>query len=481
MMKDNLKEKPFIHLFQTSEGHYFYDVNKDKILQIPVEVYNVLAHNADSKSEMDKPVLLYIEQLKKDGYLKTNRVLVSEHPMTEILEYYLKNKLSHIILQITQNCNLRCEYCIYSGGYNNRSHADKTMSFETAKKAIDYLIQHSRDSARIGYSFYGGEPLLAFELIKRCVLYAEEQAEGRTVDFNFTTNGTLLTKDKIDFLHTHNFNILISLDGPKIIHDKHRKFAGSEEGSFETILNNITFIRNEYPDFYHNRVSFNTVLDPNNSFAKVNEFLNKNRIFEEVGFNTALISGDYAKEEIPSGKEFSAELKYELFKLYLSKTGWLLKTETSKLLENQFRTMKQLAVRLKKDSQSHIPDQCHRGGTCIPGGQKLFVNADGNLYPCERVSESSEASILGNIEEGIHIDKAEKLLNLERETAEACHNCWAYYYCKICITKADDGNKISGDFIRQSCSKVKTDLENNFKDFCVLHEFGYDPDTDRKD
>jgi uncharacterized protein len=481
MKEDCMNETPFIHLFQTSEGYYFYDVNKDKILQIPEEVYKVLTHNTDGKSEMDKPAYFYIEKLKKAGYLKTNRASVSEHPMTEILEYYLQNKMSHIILQITQNCNLRCEYCIYSGGYNNRPHTNKTMSFDTAKRAIDYLIKHSRDSNRIGYSFYGGEPLLAFGLIKKCVLYAEQQAEGRTVDFNFTTNGTLLTKDKIDFLQEHNFNMLISLDGPKIIHDKHRKFAGSKEGSFETILNNITYIHKEYPDFYYNRVSFNTVLDSNNSFTEVNEFLSGNSIFEKVRLNSALISGDYVKVEVPSGKAFSAELKYELFKLYLSKTGWLLQTDTSKLLENQFRNMKQLAVRLKKDSQTHIPDKCHRGGTCIPGGQKLFVNADGNLYPCERVSESSKASLLGNIYEGIDINKAKELLNLEKETAKACHNCWAYYYCKICITKADDGDKISADLIKQSCSKVKTDLENNFKDFCVLNEFGYDPEADRKD
>ena len=85
-----------------------------------------------------------------------------------------------------------------------------------AKKGIEYLIAHSRDSGRIGISFYGGEPLLAFDLIQDCVEYSKREAEGRRVDFHFTTNGTLLTEEKLPFLVENQFSILISLDGPLV-------------------------------------------------------------------------------------------------------------------------------------------------------------------------------------------------------------------------------------------------------------------------
>lgn len=481
MKKEGISEEPFIHLFCTSQSYYLYDVNKDKILQIPEEVYSILENKSGEASYRNRNAVMYIENLKNMGYLKTNRVSISEHPMSEVLEYYLQNKMSHIVLQVTQSCNLRCEYCIYSGGYNNRSHTNKKMSLDTAQKAVDYLIRHSKDSDRIGFSFYGGEPLLAFDLVQKCVLYAEERAEGRLVDFNFTTNGTLLTEDIIEFLTHHNFNILISLDGPEEIHDRHRRFAGNGRGSFETIVKNLKRIQDKFPDFYHSRVSFNTVFDSQDAFSCVNEFLLSSQIFDKVRLNSTLINSDYAKEEIPTNQEFFAELKYEIFKLYLSKTGWIGKDNLAPIAKSQFRDIKRLAVRLKEERQTQLPEISHRGGTCLPGGQKLFVNADGNLYPCERVSETSDAALLGNIDQGIDLEKAKELLNLEKLTADSCHDCWAYYYCKICITKSDDGNKISGDMIRKSCDKIKNDLENDFKDFCVLSELGYNPETDEDD
>src|SRR5699024_8096020 len=117
------------------------------------------------------------------------------HPMTPFLTHLLQHRIRDVILQVTQNCNLRCGYCTYGGNYKNRTHSLKTMNFELAKKAIDFGVERSQESSDFVVSFYGGEPLLAFNLIKKCVAYAKENIQGKELHFNMTTNGTLLTTE----------------------------------------------------------------------------------------------------------------------------------------------------------------------------------------------------------------------------------------------------------------------------------------------
>ena len=110
--------KPFIHLFRTSKGYYFYDVNTDSILKVSQKTYNLLGKEQISYEDMNDEM----KELLKQNYLQDNKERITEHPLTNYIDVYLKNKISSIVLQVTQNCNLRCEYCVYSGGYYNRSH-----------------------------------------------------------------------------------------------------------------------------------------------------------------------------------------------------------------------------------------------------------------------------------------------------------------------------------------------------------------------
>lgn len=478
--KDSMESKPFIHLFKSSSAYYVYDVNTNQIITVSKDIYNFLSGKVEDNTEgQNASIIDSINEIRIQGFLKSNHAKVTEHPLTELYEDYLCNKISHLTLQVTQMCNLRCEYCTYSGGYNNRSHSDKRMSTEIAQKAIDYLIKHSRDSVdRFGLSFFGGEPLLAFDLIKMCVHYIKERAEGRTVKFNFTTNGTLLTEEKIEFLMENDFNILVSLDGPDYIHNKNRKFANSEKGSFDILIKNLDMIKNKYPEFYKNNISFNTVLDPTNEFTCVNNFIINSEMFDKTRFSSSVINDTYAKNPIVYSSNFEEEYEYELFKLYLSKLGWLSEQEISPMLNGSFSRIKRTARSLESHKLTQMPEASHRGGPCLPGVHKLFVDVNGEFYPCERVSESSSVTKIGNIDSGIDLDKATRLLNIEQFTSDLCKNCWGYYYCTTCIARADDGTKISKDMIESACKGVRKNIESDFLDYCVLKELGYDIELD---
>jgi uncharacterized protein len=467
---------PFIHLFSTPLGYYCFDVNTDLILEVPKQVYMYLSD--PDNAPCDSEILAYVDNLRGKGHLSSHRIAESEHALTEILDDALNSKITLLILQVTQSCNLRCSYCIYSGSYNNRGHSSQNMDFEVAQKAIDYYINHSRDTRVLSIGFYGGEPLLRIDFIKDCVAYIEDVAEGRTVKYGVTTNGTLLSEDIASYFSEKEFGLTISLDGPDYIHDKHRRYNGTDEGSFSTMMENIFSLKMNHPEYYKEHVIFNTVLDPSNGFGCVDGFLLDNAIFEEAFFSSSVIDNRYLKNDGHVGRvftvDFLVEREYELFRLFLKKLGRLQNCKVSKLLETFFSRISRQRIGKQDSSMLRLPEKYHHSGPCMPGVMRLFVSAEGNLYPCERVSEESEISRIGTIYDGIDRQKAELLLNIEKETSAKCRNCWAYLYCGICIGEIDGLDKICTDKLKDSCPLMRDGVEETFKDYCVLKSLGYD-------
>lgn len=459
------KFQPFIHLLEIPYGKYVYDLNKSSVIKVPDAVY---AYLKDMTGEPNAEVREYLEDLKAQGYLKEKHVKVSEHPVTEYYHSFVKNNLGQLTLQVTQGCNLKCEYCAYSGNYFNREHTNKSMSFETAKKAIDYFISHSRDSSHFSISFYGGEPLLEFELIKKCVAYADSRSEGRKVSYNFTTNGTLLTDEKYEFLVDHDFSILVSLDGPQEVHDRHRVFAGSTIGSFQKMSENVKMLRRKHPNYFSKKISFNMVLDPEYPLKEICDFTMNDESFNTSRILSTIISDVQTKEKLRYSDQFLEEYEYEKFKAYLWKVGRLGVLDIPPLMRAHFTGVKETATYFEKTAQNELPDKGHRGGPCIPGVRKLFVDVDGNLFPCERVSESSEVSHIGHIDQGIDEEKALQLLNIEWLTSDNCRNCWAYNMCSNCFTFADDEGELSRDKQLEECKFNKIQAEGKIKDYLVL-------------
>lgn len=475
VMKEKKRFDPFIHLLQIPYGKYIYDLNKSSVFKVPDAVY---AYLKDMTGEPDADIREYVENLKTQGYLKEKRVKVSAHPVTEYYHSFVKHNLRQLTLQVTQRCNLKCEYCAYSGNYFNREHTNKVMPFETAKKAIDYFISHSRDANYFGISFYGGEPLLEFELIKKCVAYADSRAEGRKVSYNFTTNGTLLTEEKYEYLVEHDFAILVSLDGPQEVHDRHRVFAGTTIGSFQQMFTNLRNLKEKYPRYYAEKISFNMVIDPSYPIKDICDFTMRDKCVCDAQISSTVINDILAKEKNVYSEQFTEEYEYEKFKVFLSKLGWLKLTDIPPLFRQHFTDIKKVAICLERIQQSEMPDNGHRGGPCILGVRKLFVDVEGRLFPCERVSEASGVSCIGHINQGIDEEKALRLLNIECLTSEHCRKCWAYALCPDCFALADDEGRLSKEKQLTGCQMNRIRVEDSIKDYLVLHELKYNSQLD---
>ncbi len=470
--------QPFIHLFSTSNGYYFYDVNTSQILPVSKDSYyflkNMLGEEFDlPENYNDEVARNEINELITMGFLKEKRVKKSEHPASRLLKEYYNSFINTLILQVTQNCNLRCDYCIYSGTYHNRIHSNKRMSFVTAKKGIDYLFSHSKDSRDLNIAFYGGEPLLEFDLIHQCVTYISDRGYGRRFHFSITTNGTMLTEERMRFLVENSFSIIFSLDGPEDVHDS-RRHATNNQGSFESLMNNIKYIHDTYPEYYRTHVSFNTVIDVTRSFKKIDEFISNNVLIKDSIFSASAINPNYSTEVNKVSDEYLKERRYEDFKVFLYKIGRLQESDISKIARYEFDSFLESRMNLVLNTRSELPDIFHHTGPCVPGAFRLFMTVEGDLYPCERVSEMSSFAQIGNINTGIDLESAERILNIEKFSSSKCRACWAYSFCNVCVACCDDTSYFSPKLQEEECNRIKIKSDEALKDYTVLNSLMYD-------
>lgn len=467
-------EKSFVHPFRTPGQFYLYDVNTNSILPVTKEIYGYFKGNC--QTELGPDSLSTLKLLKESGFLKSNPIQKIEHGLTKVVEDFLATKIQGATLQVTQQCNLRCKYCIYSGDYAQRAHAPKHMSFEVAKKSIDFLVAHSSDIPRLDIGFYGGEPLLAFDLIRKIHKYALRVTEGKEVIFHVTTNATLLTEEIMDYLDKNDFGVLVSLDGPKELHNANRVFAATGKGSFETVIENIKLMQEKFPAL-HKRLSFNAVLDPRLDPACWNEFF---VTAEEYGISqiyTSSISDHYKKTELQAKDDFFKKFKKDAFLYYLYKLGRIEKKYTSPLSEPQFLQFKATSFLTRTRTKS-LPEVIHPSGPCMPGARKLFVTVDGNLYPCERVSEASDFAKIGTLDDGIDIEHVKTLLNVGKITEQECKNCWSIQLCQQCMTVADNLHGFSKEKRLKKCEDTLGYSQSLLQTFSILHEYGYKFDHD---
>lgn len=449
------------HVYKTRKHAYVYDANINQSSVISDELFDELSKTGVLNDSEEARNLL------EQGFFDEVKIEKLEQPLTKYLEVLQDRHLNHLILQVTQNCNLRCAYCPYSQENNlNRKHANINMPWEMAKKSIDFLHAHSVDSERAELSFYGGEPLCNFDLIKKSVEYFEQVFIGKNKLYSMTINGTLLDDEILRFLDNYDFRIMISLDGSKETNDKNRKYADLQRSVFDTVIRQLEHIKENYPKLFVN-LMLNIVMDPSENFDdylklfKDYEFLNKvnvriTDIDDTMSDKKNLISDDYVAKRryfdflsllrILHIMDFTNELHIFDYNLNsdLMKMSPLVKT--SPFVENE------------------LPS-----GPCIPGVNKLFVNVKGDFYACEKFSENIEDAIIGNIENGFYLEKAKKIFNCAAYINTNCTECFAFRNCTACFLNALKGfNDLESK--KQRCYQIRFNWHSSLISKAFLNE-----------
>lgn len=472
-------EKPFIHALRTPLCNYIYDVNTNMFVSVDESTYQYL-RKAEQQGGIlpaitDEQIEKNLEALREQGFLSAKRPQIIQHSYTDLETYHLNENIEQMALQVTQQCNFRCSYCTYraSDFEFQRDHSAKRMTVETALSAVDFFAERCGNQQHITIGFYGGEPLLEFPLIQSVVEYAEKKLYAKDLRFSVTTNASLLTLNIARFMSEHNFMVTISLDGTPETHDRSRRFASNGKGSFSTIRQNLESLREQCPEL---KYTFNTVIDPRYPCDSLHKLFNQDAFFGGAKLMSTLIDDQFSIEKTVPGEIFMQQDSCHTFKSYLVYRGVYDRKRASHVA---CETLSGILYNLKTHMRPAISlnDVTAPGGPCMPGQQRLFVSVDGNLYPCERVSENSQAMNIGNLKNGFDFEKVDRLLNIAQDTAEDCKNCWAFRNCKLCGAHSDNCGELSGDLRRSHCEDVRAQVEDLFRDYLWTREFGISEDA----
>jgi len=284
------QQTPFIKRFRTEGSHYIYDANTSRILCVSAAMYDIVdwywcrseddiirtLNHSHPLPELKKGYCLVNELAVKHKLFSPNRLksrVVIVIPTEQNVENRLNAGIMQVCLEVTESCNLRCQYCAYSGGYpHNRQHGPGQMSFDTAKAAIDfYLAMNASSKDDLSIGFYGGEPLLRFDLIRDCIDYAKSLPSGQRTRFNLTSNATLFTNEMIKYFVENEVTISVSIDGPQQDHDRHR-VSSDGQGTFNKVMERLRRIKRTDPEYYERHVLFNCVFSPASDLLNLNEF-----------------------------------------------------------------------------------------------------------------------------------------------------------------------------------------------------------------
>lgn len=408
--------------------------------------------NPDSFSS---DLLLEATNLKSQGFFKQSNIECLNYSQLSEIKSRAKRHVNMIILQITQRCNMRCTYCSYS--YNSgfeRTHSNSDMDFETIRQAIDFYAAHSVDSARKSIGFYGGEPLLCFESIKKAVDYAKTVFAGHEIHFSITTNGLLLNDQYItDFLVENDFSITLSLDANRTQHDLNRRLPHSEDSSYDLVSNNLDLFFKRYLD---NSISLktNTVIDQSQTLLPIVDTLMKNRHYPKLQYGLTFIDDLNMENPIAFSDRFLKEYEYLKFLSYLY-------MEDKVELPERLYPIVEIFMESICDNITgllHMPsfnETEYPSGTCQIGSTRLFVNANGFLLPCERISEVNSWNQIGHVTYGFSNHKLSKMQNIAVNNQEQCSKCFALRHCHLCPRQFLTNNIKPSELF---CDRVKSTL-----------------------
>lgn len=431
-----------VHCFSFDNDYYLYDVASGSLHKcdaLTCQVINKMQGKPYDFGGVEESVIEEIEseikELKEQGILMQDDVKVAP-PKSE--------HVKALCLHICHDCNLRCKYC-FAGTGDYKGHREM-MSEEVALKAIDFLIENSGNRKILETDFFGGEPLLNFEVVKKTVEYANEKAKalGKKFLFTMTTNGVLLRGEIADWLNENMENVVLSLDGRKEVHDEVRKTVNGK-GSFEVIIENFkNFVANRGNKSYYIRGTFT---NKNLDFAKDVLFMADSG-FKEISLEPVVLEKGH---ELEITDEMLPQIK-----------------------EEYKRLAREYIERRKKGNGFHFfhftidleggPCLSKRVNACGAGNEYFSITPVGDIYPCHQFADKPEF-YMGNVFEGkINEEIRAKFKNSSLFTREGCEDCFARYHCSGGC--AANNYAFNGDInkpFKQTCEMLKARTE------CAMH------------
>lgn len=405
-----------MHKFHLNDRYIVLDVNTGAVHVVDKIVYEMLDYYGEKNLQEIKNILksTYGEKAVEDVYneidnLVKEGLLFSEDVDISNFKYNEENVVKAMCLHIAHDCNLKCNYCFASQG--NFKGEKALMTSEVGKQAIEYLAKNSGSRRNLEVDFFGGEPLMNFELVKELVDYGRSLEEKYNKNFRFTitTNGVLLDDEKIDYINENMDNVVLSLDGRKEVNDNMRRTV-SNEGSYDIIVPKFKKLVEKRGDKdYYIRGTFTS---KNTDFSKdALDFYNN-------GFKKISVEPVVTSEEM----------------------DYALREEHLQTVLNEYEEFSKEYINIKKKDKDFYffhfmidleqgPCIIKRAVGCGAGSEYMAITPQGDIYPCHQFV-GEEKFNMGNVFEGVHnTELRDTFKKANVYNKEECRVCWARFYC----------------------------------------------------
>ena len=348
-----------------------------------------------------------------DSYVWTFAPLKSFSTMPEV---------DMFILGITEQCNLRCTYCCYSGEYkNSRTHSSRSMNKGDIDDIFDFGQEMSLNRP-LHIAFYGGEPLTQYELVQYAIQNAEKRW-GEDVLFSITTNATLVTEDRTDWLLAHDVKLEISIDGTASFHDRHRiDHAGN--GSFSRMYKALSYVVVHHPEYLPKIQLLMTLPSVDELPAIAESWHNDVVLCNLAPSHITSVAPNFAKGVAKREYETQKDQHLKLLDIYEHHPDWLV---LKAYLDECIADWKNRPI---MDAGQSVPMS-----TCMPQNTKLYIDANKQIAVCEKISDHFR---IGSVRGGVDWDKAnEHVRAYYNKRVHRCAHCPAIRMCNLCLTAVE--------------------------------------------
>ena len=340
-------------------------------------------------------------------------------------------------IEVTQQCNLRCDYCVYSGSYKyERKHNNQCMSEDTFSALIAKLFSDKANMPNY-VGFYGGEPLLCIDRINAFHDQIKKINDG--IQFQITTNGTMFTEGIIERLVKDNYHVTVSFDG--LNHDLYRRTATGHPTASK-IVQGLKNIREHSQGFFNNNLQLQITLAPPYHLLEQAAFFNNHSIFKNIPLGVAFVNiydTSFLQKRDGADRDLSTDflaLAHDLYHDYAN--NHFQKAFFQKHLDSiVYRSMDRIKNPLPRGNCEFF---LHRG----------FIDVKGDVYPCERVGR---LGCFGNVHEDTDFASRIKALHEEYDglLKKHCRNCVISRFCGICSSRFREGDRYNAKRFMEQC------------------------------
>ncbi len=409
-----------IHQYQLNGYNIVLDINSGGVHVVDELTYEMIAMLTPPLHAICPPQVMeafadrYDTKTIKEAYndvftLYENDILFSDDEYEQFSDMMVSSPVKAMCLHVAHDCNLRCSYCFASTG--DFGAGRKLLDAETGKKAIDFLLTRSGSRRNLELDFFGGEPLMNFEVVREIVSYAriEEKKYNKNFRFTITTNGMLLNDNIIDYINQEMSNVVLSIDGRKEVNDRVRVRCDGT-GSYDKIVPNYQrLVEKRGQDQYYVRGTFTKY---NLDFAKDVMHLN------ELGFDQVSVEPAVADPKVPYA---------------------LTEGDLPRIYAEYEELAKQLIAKRKKGEGFNFfhfmldldqgPCAIKRLRGCGCGNEYVAVTPDGDIYPCHQFVGMEEWKMGSVLDDSFDLKKKGYFAKANIYGKDGCKDCWAKFYC----------------------------------------------------